>query len=308
MNKINIIHGYSPYYFSKFSLLIKKVEGIPFIYEKRGFSELTNLVEGQYSKASPIYKWDFYNEQKLLRNADKVVTLSNQMKNELIKMGINQNKIEIIYNCVNLNQFKPKEPDQNILNTYNLQNKRIIGYVGNIRKLEGIDYLIKTFSKISNKFKNLFLLLVGNITNELKLELQLLIHKLEIKDRVLFISVVPYNKIINFYTIFEIIIIPRINTKVCNLVIPQKPIEIMAMEKLLLVSDVKGLTEIVKPGISGDIFKSESVEDLADKISFYLENPESRKEIEVKSRNYISENFTCNIQYKKYIDIYESLI
>lgn len=72
---------------------------------------------------------------------------------------------------------------------------------------------------------------------------------------------------------------------VCNLVIPQKPLEILAMQKLLIVSDVKGLTEIVKSGISGDIFHSENDEDLAEKISFYLENPKKKKKWREKVEN-----------------------
>jgi len=307
-NKIDIIHGYSPYYFSKFGVSIKKKIDIPFIYEKRGFWEFTNLVEETYSSKSLIYKWDYLNEQNLMRKADKLITLSNQMRKELVKMGISRKKIEVIYNCVNVDEFKPQEPNKALIKKLNLRKKRIIGYIGNIRKLEGIEYLLKAFAKISNKFKNLIVLLVGRINSDLKIELNKLIHELGIEGKVIFTGIIPYKEIKEYYSIFDILIIPRINVKVCNLVTPQKPLEILAMQKLLIVSDVKGLTEIVKSGISGDIFHSENVEDLAEKISFYLENPEKKKEVERKSREYILEKFTCKNQFKKYIEIYESLI
>lgn len=308
INNIDIIHGYSPYYFSKFGASIKEKSGIPFIYEKRGFSELSNLTEGLYSRKSLIFKWDTFNELNTLRKADRIVTLSSQMKKELIKMGLSSSKIEIIYNCVNINKFTPQTPNKSLIKNLNLENKRIIGYVGHIRRLEGIDYLLKAFFEISNKYRNLILLLVGNISFELKSEYQNLIRELKLENKVIFTGVVPYDKIIDYYSIFDIIIIPRINEKVCNLVTPQKPLEIMAMEKLLLVSDVKGLTEIVKPGVSGDVFKSESVDDLAEMITFYLENEDIKNEIEKKSREYISKNFTCKNQFKKYLKIYQDLV
>jgi len=307
-NKINLIHGYSPYYFSQFGEMIKEKKGIPFIYEKRGFFELTNLTEGIYNKNSLLFRWDRFNENRLLRKADKIITLSNQMKKEIVKMGINSEKIQVIYNCVNSNEFIPSKPNKNLIMKFNLKGKRIIGYVGNIRKLEGIEYLLKAFSNISNKFKDLIVLLVGKIKIDLKLKLEKLIYKLGIKNKVIFTGVVPYKDIIDYYSLFEIIIIPRINAKVCNLVTPQKPLEIMAVQKFLLVSDVKGLTEIVKPGISGDIFKTEDIKDLTEKISYYLENPEEKKQIEEKSREFILRNFTCEQQYKKYVEIYESLL
>lgn len=307
-NKIDIIHGYSPYYFSKFGASIKKKIDIPFIYEKRGFWEFTNLVEETYSSKSLIYKWDYSNEQNLMKKADKLITLSNQMRKELVKMGISRKKIEVIHNCVNKDEFRPQEPNKALIKKLNLRKKRIIGYIGNIRKLEGIEYLLKAFAKISNKFKNLIVLLVGRINSDLKIELNKLIHELGIEGKVIFTGIIPYKEIKEYYSIFDILIIPRINVKVCNLVTPQKPLEILAMQKLLIVSDVKGLTEIVKSGISGDIFHSENDEDLAEKISFYLENPEKKKDVERKSREYILENFTCKNQFKKYIEIYESLI
>ncbi len=243
-----------------------------------------------------------------MKKADKLITLSNQMKKELVNMGISRKKIEVIYNCVNVDEFKPQVPNKALVNKLNLRKKRIIGYVGNIRKLEGIEYLLKAFAKISKKFENLVVLLVGRIINELKFELSKLIHELGIGGKAIFTGIISYKEIKEYYALFDILIIPRINVKVCNLVTPQKPLEILAMQKLLIVSDVKGLTEIVKSGISGDVFHSENDEDLAEKISFYLENPEKKKEVERKSRQYILKNFTCKNQFKKYIEIYESLI
>jgi len=198
-NKINLIHGYSPYYFSQFGEMIKEKKGIPFIYEKRGFFELTNLTEGIYNKNSLLFRWDRFNENRLLRKADKIITLSNQMKKEIVKMGINSEKIQVIYNCVNSNEFIPSKPNKNLIKKFNLKGKRIIGYVGNIRKLEGIEYLLKAFSNISNKFKDLIVLLVGKIKIDLKIKLEKLIYELGIKNKVIFTGVVPYKDIIYYY-------------------------------------------------------------------------------------------------------------
>ena len=42
------------------------------------------------------------------------------------------------------------------------------------------------------------------------------------------------------------------------------------LKGFLIYSDVKGLTKIVKPGISGDFFQSENEDHLAEKITYYL--------------------------------------
>ena len=66
--------------------------------------------------------------------------------------------------------------------------------------------------------------------------------------------------------ILILIVIPCIKARVNVLVPPLKQLEAMAMQKVVITSDLPALREIVKPGVSGDIFIADDDIDLGKKI------------------------------------------
>ena len=66
--------------------------------------------------------------------------------------------------------------------------------------------------------------------------------------------------------------------------------------------------ELVKPGISGDLFKTGDYKDLANKIIKYLRNPPARKDLGIKARQFVEENYDWSIIATKYNDIYKKIL
>src|SRR5690606_36872693 len=73
--------------------------GLPFIYEVRGFWEITRLSReaGFINHAS--YKIQELMEAFVCKQADKVLTLTEAMKIGLVRPGVDSDKIEIIPNA-----------------------------------------------------------------------------------------------------------------------------------------------------------------------------------------------------------------
>ena len=91
------------------------------------------------------------------------------------------------------------------------------------------------------------------------------------------------------------------------MVTPLKPFEALALERALLVSDREVLGEIVEEGKTGMIFKTDNVDDLAQKMELLIKNPSLRKELGKNGRKWVLENRTWNLNAKKYLDIYNSI-
>ncbi len=305
---IDLIHGHTPYIFSSLGEKVAHKNRIPFVYEVRGLWEDTNVILGLYKENDSKYLEMRQQETDLMKKADAVITLGNLMKKELINRGIEKDKLYVIPNAVDIESFQPIPSDMKLKKTFEIENKHIIAYIGSIREIEGIETLIKTISVVRNELKDIILLLVGGYDRRYYVKLQNLIKKLSLDQVVLFTGNVPPSEINRYYSIADIIVIPRINSRLNRIVTPLKQFEAMAMKKVVIASDLPALREVIKPGISGDLFEPEDINELAKKILYYLTNQKERNKLGDSARNFVKENYDWNIVIDKYRFLYENLL
>jgi len=304
----DIIHGHSIERFAKFGEIIAKEKKIPFIYEVRGFLEDTHVGLGTIKFGSREYQKRKLKETLLMKKADMIITLGEAMRDDIAKRGIHRRKITVVPNGVNTEILKPKLPNLPLKKELGIVKKRVIGYVGSVRRIEGIEYLLHAISILKKRKADVFLLIVGSYNPLYFSELNLLAKKLGISNHVKFTGPVPNSVINDYYSIIDLIVIPRKNFRVNRLVTPLKPLEAMAMEKVLLTSDLPALKELVKPNISGDLFEVENPYDLADKILKYLNDSRAREQLGKSARVFVKKNFEWRNLIKTYIEVYEKII
>ena len=307
-DKIDLIHAYTPYKFASIGEKVAHKMGIPFIYEVRGFLEDSKVGYGYWTtKENDYIKTRIY-ETELMKKADIVVTLGKMMKKEINRRGIENEKIVIVPNGVDTNYFTQDTPNLNLKLKLKVDKKKLIAYVGNIRRIEGIEILIKALKIVRNEIKDVELLLIGGGNKEYLMELNKLTKTLKIDKLVHFIGQVHFNEIKNYYSITDLIVIPRTNTRVSRLVTPLKPLEAMSLKKVVITSDLPALRELVKPGISGDLFRAGDSMDLAKKIILYLSEEDKKNKIIESARNYVKNNFDWKIISERYYKLYNQLL
>lgn len=304
---INLIHGHSPEGFASLGEIIAHKRNIPFVYELRGFYEDSRVGNGTLKINDPKYLKIIRKENNLMRKADVVVTLGKMMKKELINRGINKKKIFIVPNGVDTNYFKPEAPNIELKKLLGINNNHIVTFIGNIRRIEGIETLVKAMDIVRKKIKNVKLLLIGKCRKDYRLELERLIKKLRIDELVYFLGLIPFKNIKSYYSIVDLVIIPRIDSRVNRLVTPLKPLEAMAMKKVVITSDLPALRESIKPGISGDVFKPDNPNDLARKIMKYLTDNDKKSNLANSARDFVEKNYDWSILIKKYKILYEKV-
>lgn len=306
--KPNIIHIHSSPLFGKYGGNLAIKSNIPFIFEIRGFVEDTHVGLGNIKKGSLKYKKQQKERIEIAKKADALVTLGLNMKEELVRQGIEKDKIELVPNAVDVNLFHPIPPIRQLKEKFSKPEDFLIGYVGSVRRIEGIEVLIKALKFVKEAINNVKLLIIGPGNPIYYNDLKFLAKKLSLEKEVIFVGKVPNIEIPNYYSILDMCVIPRLDLRVNRLVTPLKPLEVMAMEKFLLVSNLPALKELVRPKISGDFFKAGNYENLADKILYYLNHPDQLESIAKKARNYVKLNYSWSKIILKYISLYEKLI
>lgn len=230
------------------------------------------------------------------------------MKKDLITQGIDKKKIKIVPNGVDTEVLRPKSPEISLIEKLGIKNEKLLGYIGSIRRIEGIEILLKAMQIIKKERDDVLLLIVGPGDPIYINELKNFAKKLKIINIVKFLGPVLNSEIDDYYSILDICVIPRLNIRVNQLVTPLKPLEVMAMGKVLIVSDLPALKELVKSNVSGVLFKAENSEDLAKKIIHLILNPDQMEKLGKSSREFVKNNFDWHLNVKKYINLYETLI
>ncbi|SHJ57197.1 PEP-CTERM/exosortase A-associated glycosyltransferase, Daro_2409 family [Malonomonas rubra DSM 5091] len=303
IEKPDIIHAHSPVLNGIPAIWAARKFGVPVVYEIRAFWEDAAVDHGTTTEGSLRYNLTKWLETQVCKRVDHVGILCNGLKKDLVSRGIPADKITPIFNGVNPDDFKPCQPDEEYLRAWNLEGKQVIGFIGSFYRYEGLDLLVKSFARIADENPDAVLLLVGG--GEMEAELKELIAARNLSDRVVMPGRVPHERVPGVYAMVDILAYPRYSMRLTELVTPLKPMEAMAMGKVLVASDVGGHKELITDGETGVLFKADDENDLARVVNELLGDSEKRKALEVRGMRWVRENHTWERTTTVYSQIYE---
>jgi len=312
--KIDIIHQHSQYQIGKYSFKVAEKLKIPYVYEVRGFIEESMLATSKNRRLvnRKSLKFIYYRikdrETEVLKLSDSIVTLSEPMKEELNKRGINKEIIHVIPNCIDPIILKSINIESNLKEKLKLSTDLIIGYFGQLRWLEGIDILIKAIPKILEKKIDIKVLLIGNIGQNYFNYLDQLIKQLNLSKYIIFLDALPHEELLKYYSIVDMMVLPRLNTRVTRIVTPLKPLEAMGFKTLVVASNLPALKYTIMDGNTGVLFDPANSNDLASKISYYFTHLDKKREIEDFAYDFVLNNFSWKNIVLKYRKVYLNLL
>ncbi len=305
IEKPDLIHAHSPILNGMPAIRAARKLNIPIVYEIRAFWEDAAVDHGTYAEHSWKYNLTKFLETQVCKRADHICILCNGLKNDLISRGIPKEKITPVFNGINPDELMPTSPDQEFLKDWKLEGKKVIGFVGSFYRYEGLDLLIKAFATVAERIPEAMLLLVGG--GEMKPELLSDIKNHGLENRVVMPGRIPHERIAGVYALIDILAYPRYSMRLTELVTPLKPLEAMAMGKVLVASDVGGHKELIQGGKTGLLFKAGDAHDLAEKIELILNNRELEISLQTKGRSWVGQHHTWETTTSVYKKIYSSL-
>ncbi len=301
----DVIHAHSPFTCGLVGDIAGHIRGIPAIYEMRGIWEDSHTGRYGLSQTSLRYRGVRALETIALRKADHCVVIADALRNEVLRRGVPADNITVAPNGVDCTRFAPGDPDPDLARSLGLYHSLVMGYIGYFFHYEGLDLLFQAFASLSHEFPTLQLLLVGD--GELMAPLREMAQESGLAGRVIFTGRVSHERIRDYYRLCDVLILPRRLGREASLVTPLKPLEIMAMGKPLIASDVGGHLEIVEQGVNGVLFKSDSVDSLVDACWTVLQDESLRRALGTQARKWVEANRDWNVVVQKYIDLYETL-
>ena len=282
-----IIHAHVPYRVGIPALRAARKLSLPFIYEMRGMWEESAVASGRWKSVGLAYRRFRRMETKVLRAADNVICISETLRKEAISRGVDEDKISVVPNAVDAEVVR-EESDLFHEMKEKLEGKLVVGYIGSLRELEGVDLTAEAVSILKEKGVDVNFFVLSSESGQDNLRAYC--HELGISENSHIVGPVPHNKVAPFYDLIDVFVVSRPDTRVTRLVTPLKPFEAMRSGRAVVVADLPALSEIVEDGETGCLYPAGNAQALAETIHDLLQDKSKRDSLGEQAKNWILEN------------------
>jgi glycogen synthase len=244
--------------------------------------------------------------------ADCVITVSNAMADELLKLGFPQDKIRPCWNGVDATKYDPARVSSEdrfaLRQRYGIQaHETLLLFIGRLVTVKGADKLVRAMPQILKDFPNTKVLILG--IGDMENELRSIADGLGIHDKVIFrTEFVSEEERIWHYAAADIVVLPSLYEPfgiVCT--------ESMSMAKPTVVGarGTNGMREQIIPsgekqcGIHVNPFDPK---DIAWGVIQVLQLPDKGLQLGKNGRQRVLEKFSWDMVTRRTLDIYKEFL
>jgi glycosyltransferase involved in cell wall biosynthesis len=227
--------------------------------------------------------------------ADLYLTPTEQIRSELVRLGMPEQKIMCFPNTLDVEAFHPsgKKEDNLLL------------FVGRINSGKGLHVLLNSLHYLKQAIR---LVIIGppdwnsiyfnNMLKTIEKE------NLRGQHRIEYIGEKSQEEIIGWYQRASIFVLPPVAYEALGLV----NLEALACETPVVATNVGGISEAVHNGENGILVEANNPIKLANAIQYLLDNESIRKKFGEEGRKLVVNNFSTRAAVRKLAMIYKRLL
>ncbi|MBS3782601.1 MAG: glycosyltransferase family 4 protein [Candidatus Thermoplasmatota archaeon] len=291
----DILHSHSPPPLMSFlGVRSSQKKDVPFVLTYHCDLEIPNifgpLIVNLYQQTFGTYT---------VSKADKIITTTTSYG--ATSKAVWYREADIIPNAVDTERFHPSNDGSEVRKKLGLNDEKLVTYVGRIVYHKGLEYFVRAAHHL--KDENVKFLLVG--TGDFKSELENIIERNGLENKVMFAGRVPNEDLQNYYAATDIFVLPSVSRLEAFGIVA---LEAMASGVPVIVSDIPGVRDVIVEGKHGLLTEPMNSEDLAGKIRTLLENPDMAESMGKNGRERVKEKFTWKKVANRIEQAYKSIL
>jgi glycosyltransferase involved in cell wall biosynthesis len=253
----------------------------------------------------------FHFESATAQIADRIITVSHAMRDDLIRHGWPEQKISVVWNGVDPERYNPdkcvQEDIEKVRDKYDIKNdERMLFFLGRLTWVKGVRNLLQAMPLILKEYPKTKLVILGK--GEEQKDVAETANRLGIKDKVICnFEFIPEEERILHYAAADVCIFPSVYEPFGIV-----SLEAMSMAKPIVVGahGVVGFREQVIPSgpdQNGIHVNGEDSADIAWGVKEVLKDPEKAKKWGENGRKRVLQYFTWKKVAEQTLQIYQSL-
>lgn len=297
------------YYAGKLLLTVHYTDwSFTLLGNKNRFRRMLRQKTDQRDELAKTIVENFEKEKTTLGFCDKIVAISRHSYEDLLSIyGVNEAKVALINNALHNTYKKPNERRiAELKRKYNIDPREItIIYAGRLDYVKGVHMLVKAFKKVSAKYPGAKLIIAGEGSFK-----NLMYEAAPIWTKVSFTGFIGKKELNELYSIADIGVVPSLHEEFGYVAI-----EMMMHGIPVIAGNTSGLAEIISEGECGFKVKMKnkksqvpvSTEELAEKISYLIENEEKRCAMGDLARKRYKKYYGLRMFERKMLELYDYL-
>jgi glycosyltransferase involved in cell wall biosynthesis len=229
-------------------------------------------------------------ELHALRRFDRLIVGSRYMAGELLRNGVDSNKVTVLPNYTTLREPKPEDPP----------DPPTILCLGQFIRIKGMPQLIESMAHMRPGPWRIKLVGDGPLLDDCMNR----VAELNLEDRVQFSPPVPYSHLEQILRSASIVVVPSIAPEAFALV----GIEAMACGRPVIAFDAGGIREWCIDGVTGIVVPRGDLIALARAIESLLDDPSRARAIGARGRRLVDTRFRLNDHLKGLLSVYDAAI
>ena len=232
--------------------------------------------------------------------ANKIVTVSEYVREYLISEGISSSKIAAVHTCVDLNRFDPEKAKDSLRTELGLADGTpVVGTVSILRRKKGHHILLDAIPAILKEVPETVFVFAGNGPQEENIVNK--IYDLGLKGKVFMLGL--RDDIPDVLKSIDLFVLPTLQEALGT-----SFIEAMAMGKPVIGADVGGVGEVIKDGINGYLVKPNDPSGLARAIIKVLQADDRGRMMGIEGKKMARQNFSSERMCEEMHSFYLSLL
>jgi glycosyltransferase involved in cell wall biosynthesis len=245
-------------------------------------------------------------EQWTLRHADAVLAVSIPLREHVISLGVDPERVHVLPNGVDAAMFRPRPPDPEVRTRWGLGDGPVLGYVGGLRPWHGVQALPALLGRLCPRYPNLRLVIVGN--GPLRAEVQRGLEELGLGQRIVFTGGVPYEDIPGLIRQFDVALAPYAELGHPFYFSPLKLFEYMACGVPVVAARLGQIAEVVRDGTTGLLYPPGELDALAAACDRLLTDPALHRRLGQAAAEEIHSHYTWDHNAVRTTELARALI
>lgn len=219
--------------------------------------------------------------------ADRVAVISPGMRDVLVERGVNADKIDLVYNWVDEEMFKPVAAVKGTPETFDVM------YAGNLGKVQGLDVAVRAMTLLRDRPEIRLRLVGGGVAEE---ALKGLVTEFGLEGRVLFEGSRPLTQMASILASADLQLVCLKNLPLFRATMPSKTQAVLACALPVLISAPGDVADLVSRSRSGLAVPPEDPEGLARAIrSFADMSPDQRARFGANGRRFYERELSSSV-------------
>lgn len=274
----DIIHFHeTEFSFPLFSFFVKK----PKIFHLHGID-------------TEFFKRYFLSRLILKHVADLYISVSRRMKQDLIELGIPENRTVHLPNSIDTKVFCPGD----------IKSENLVLFVGRITAIKGLHILLRSLNYIEQKVNLIIIGPMGsNVQYAQSIQKLMMDENLNHKHKITYMGPKDKTEIIKWYQRASLVVSPSL-TEAFGLV----NLEAMACGTPVIATNVGGIPEVVRNCENGLLVPPNNALKLAKAIQCLLDDKDLRSRFGENGRRRALNNFSLEVIVNKVRRIYQTMV